>query len=89
VWKVIIEAIETSAGISGFGKGEARQKLGNSIALVAQSILMIKKKLCKINIGLILLSSNSSCSPQFSPIYNGKNTKLEFGLGSPFCCLIC
>jgi hypothetical protein len=44
VWKeVIVETVETSANIGGFGEGETRWKLGNSSALVAQSTSMIKK----------------------------------------------
>jgi hypothetical protein len=66
------------AGIGGFREGEARQKLGNNNALVAQSTSMIKKKtLHKIGIGLIMLSPSSYCSPQFIPIYNGKSMELE------------
>jgi hypothetical protein len=36
MWKeVITTTIETSANIGGFGKGEARRKLGDNNALVA------------------------------------------------------
>ncbi len=82
VWKeVIAVTIEMGVSVGGFGEGETRWKLGNSSALVAQSTLMINNFFCKIGICLIMLSSNSSYSPQFSPIYNGKNTKLElFGV---------
>jgi hypothetical protein len=47
VWmckEVIIASIETSVGIGGGRDGEAKQKLGNSSAFIAQSILMIKKR---------------------------------------------
>jgi hypothetical protein len=78
------------ASVSGFKKQKAKQKLGNSSALVAQSTLMIKKRtLHKIGIGLIMLPSHSSCSLQFIPIYDGKNMELEYGLRSPFCHPIC
>ncbi len=44
MWKeVIVVAIETSAGVGGFREGKAKQKLGSSNALVAQSTSMIKK----------------------------------------------
>jgi len=63
VWKEFtVASIETSVNTSGCREGETKQKLGSSSALVAQSTLMIKKKLCKIGIGLIMLSFNS-----FSP----------------------
>jgi hypothetical protein len=65
-------------GASGFKEGKARWKLGNSSTLVAQSTLMVKKRtLHKIGIGLITLSSSSSCSLQFTPIYDGKSMELE------------
>jgi hypothetical protein len=42
MWKeIIVTSIETSVGVSGCREGEAKQKLGNSNALVAQSTLMI------------------------------------------------
>jgi hypothetical protein len=45
MWKeVTIASIEMSASVGGCREGEARWKLGNSSALVAQSTLMIKKK---------------------------------------------
>jgi hypothetical protein len=65
VWKEVkIVTIKMSVGINGCREGEDRWKLDNSNALVAQSTLMIKKKkVCKIGIGLIMLSSSSSSSP--------------------------
>jgi hypothetical protein len=78
------------ASVNGFKERKAKQKLSNNSALVAQSTLMIKKKtLHKIGIGLIMLPSYSSCSLQFTPIYDGKSMELEYGLRSPFCHLIC
>ncbi len=44
LWKeVTVAAIEMGVGTSGFEKGEARRKLSNNSALVAQSTLVIKK----------------------------------------------
>jgi len=77
VEKVTTTTIETCVSNGGFGEGKVRQKLGNSSALVTQSILMIKKKPCKIGIGSIMLSFGSSYSPQFIHFYNGKSAKLE------------
>jgi hypothetical protein len=42
--EVITITIETSVSVGGCKEGEVRQKLGNSSALVTQSISMIKKK---------------------------------------------
>jgi len=42
--EVIVASIEMSAGASGCKEREARYELHNSSALVAQSILMIKKR---------------------------------------------
>jgi hypothetical protein len=45
MWKeVTIASIETNAGVGGCREGEAKWKLGNNNALVAQSTLMIMKR---------------------------------------------
>ncbi len=45
MWKeVVVASIEINASVGGCREGEFRQKFRNSSALVAQSILMIKKR---------------------------------------------
>jgi len=45
MWKKVgVASMEMNVGTCGCREGEARQKLHNSNALVAQNTLMIKKK---------------------------------------------